>query len=189
MKLVHKLGAIAITGAMGAIASAIYLSTAIAGKTNALKPCTDTLTAAHKGMAIAQIATARDSKKDTDYVVFAVGAINAPAYWEPLVAVNSGVCRIVNGDRMDSDKPISNFTTPEIAEKLSSLVWIRKIATAGGKKQFEASLTNAVKESDKPLLMPSEIYNSLNKLGIKIPDKIKPFDGVPTPQQLGEDRH
>ena len=189
MKLTKKIGVIGLGVGLAAITSAIYLSTAIAGKGNALKPCVETLKAAHKNTAIVQISNARDNDTQTDYVVYAVGAMDRPEYWEPLVAVNSGVCRILNADREDSDKPISNFVPPPIAEKLTSMILIRKIATLGGTKAFEDSLAKAAKESKKPLLMPTENYNSLKKLGVKIPANIKAFDGVPKPAQLEEDRH
>lgn len=170
-------------------ASAVYLCTAIAGKGTAINPCIKTLKAASGNRKIVQIATATDQDKQTDYVVFAVGEIDKAGYWEPLVSVNSGVCRILNASRDDEDHPVSEFVSKDIAEKLTTLVLIKKIDKSGGKKQFEAALAYAATHSKKPLLMPVENYNSLKKLGVKIPANIKPFSGIPTPKQVEEERH
>ena len=182
--MVIGVSAIALTAA-----SAIYLSTAIAGKQTAIDPCVKTLKAASGDRKIVQIATATDQGKQTDYVVFSVGAMDKAGYWEPLISVNSGVCRLLNGDREDSDRPVSEFVSKDIAEKLTTLILIRKIATAGGKKKFEAALAGAAKESKNPLLMPVENYESLKKLKVAIPANIKPFSGVPKPEQVEIDRH
>jgi hypothetical protein len=185
-KVVRVIGisAIALT-----ITSAVYLRVAIAGKDTAIDPCFKTLKAASGDRKIAQVASATDHSKQTDYVVFTVGDIDKAGYWEPLVSVNSGVCRILNANREDEDHPVSEFVSKEIAEKLTTLVLIKKIEKSGGKKAFEASLAAAAKNSKKALLMPVENYDSLKKIGIKIPDNIKPFNGIPTPKQLEEERH
>jgi hypothetical protein len=171
------------------LGSIAILRVAVASKETALKPCLETLSAVSGDKVIAQIASTTDQDKATDYVVLSVGALDKPGYWEPFVSVNSGVCRILNGDRDDSDHPISEFVPQSTAEKLTALVLIRKIKQTGGIKQFETALSNVALHSKKPLLMPVENYNSLKKMGVKIPPNVKPFDGVPDPKNLEEERH
>jgi hypothetical protein len=171
------------------IGSVAVLRVAVANKESALKPCLETLKAVSSNKAIAQIASAVDQDKATDYVVYSVGSLDKAGYWEPLLAINSGVCRILNADREDSDHPISEFVPQAIAEKLTALLLIKKIELTGGKQKFEAALSDVASKSKKPLLMPAENYKSLKKMGVKIPSNVKPFDGVPDPKQVEEERH
>jgi hypothetical protein len=160
----------------------------IGQKNEPLRPCLEMLKGDSKAkIPYVRLAHYEDGPTETDYYVYSVGQMGLTAYWEPLISVNSGVCRILNGARNESDRPFGEFVSPAIAKKLTIAVIERKFEAMGGKTQFEKMLAEDVAKSKKHVLMPNENYEALKQLGVKIPANVKPFDGVPNPKQLEEE--
>ena len=163
--------------------SLLIARTVIGQKNEPLRPCLAEFEQAKK----TYVRLAHVESNDIDYYVYSVGKMIQPGYWEPLIEVQSGVCRILNVKRDDSDHPLSEYVDPAIAKKLAVLVIERKIAAMGGKEAFEASLAEEAKGKKKPLLIPTEYYEALKSLNVKMPLNVKPFDGVPKPSQVEEE--
>jgi hypothetical protein len=163
---------------------ALLVARVVIGQKNApLRPCLAEFEQAKK----TYVRLAHVEQGDVDYYVYSVGKMTQPGYWEPLIEVQSGVCRVLNAKRDDSDHPLSEYVDPAIAKKLAVAAIERKLEAMGGKKVFEAQLAADAKGKKKPLLIPTEYYEALKSLGVKIPPNVKPFDGVPNPSQVEEE--
>jgi hypothetical protein len=175
------IGLLVLVGTTGV--SLFIARTVIGQKNEPLKPCLAEFETAKK----TYVRLAHYETKDTDYYVYSVGAMTKPGYWEPLISVQSGVCRILNAKRDDSDHPLSEFVEPEIAKKLAVAAIERKFKAMGGKDKFEKLLVDEAANSKKPLLIPTEEYEALKQLEVKMPPNVKPVDGVPDPKQVEEE--
>jgi hypothetical protein len=164
--------------------SLLIARTVIGQKNEPLRPCLAEFEQAKKSY----VRLAHYEATDIDYYVYSVGKMTKPGYWEPLIEVQSGVCRILNAKRDDSDHPLSEYVDPAIAKKLAVAVIERKFEAMGGKKAFEAMLEAEAKGKKKPLLIPTEYYEALKSLNVKMPPNVKPFDGVPKPNEVEEER-
>jgi hypothetical protein len=158
--------------------------TVIGMKNEPLRPCLDQFEQAKKSY----VRLAHVESNDIDYYLYSVGSMTKPGYWEPLIEVQSGVCRVLNEKRDDSDHPLHEFVEPAIAKKIAVQSIERKFKAMGGKEAFEAMLAAEAKGKKKPLLMPTEEYEALQTLGVKLPSNLRPFDGVPKPSQVEEER-
>lgn len=165
------------------VVSILVARTVIGQKNEPLRPCLAEFEQAKQ----TYVRLAHHEGKEIDYYVYSVGRMSEADYWEPLIEVQSGVCRVLNANRDDSDHPLSEYVEPAIAKKLVTSVIERKFKALGGQKKFEATLAEEAKASKKPLLMPRENYEALKSLGVKIPANVKPFDGVPEPSQVEEE--
>ena len=159
--------------------------TVIGQKNEPLRPCLAQFDQAKR----TYVRLAYVEANEIDYYVYSVGQMTKPGYWEPLIEVQSGVCRILNAKRENSDHPLHEFVEPAVAKKLAVAVIERKFKSMGGKEAFEAMLAAEAKGAKKPLLIPTEDYEALKTLGVKLPSNVKPFDGVPKPSQVEEERH
>jgi hypothetical protein len=182
--MLKKIGIGLLVLIVSAGVSLLVARTVIGQKNEPLRPCLAEFEQAKKSY----VRLAHYEANDIDYYIYSVGKMTQPGYWEPLIEVQSGVCRILNAKRDDSDHPLSEYVDPAIAKKLAVAVIERKIEAMGGKKAFEAMLAAEAKGKKKPLLMPTEYYEALKSLKVKIPPNVKPFDGVPKPSQVEQER-
>jgi hypothetical protein len=175
------IGLLVVMGSAGL--SLLIARTVIGQKNEPLKPCLAEFEQAKKSY----VRLAHVESSDIDYYLYSVGNMTKPGYWEPLIEVQSGVCRILNAKRDDSDHPLSEYVEPAIAKKIAIASIERKLKAMGGKEAFETMLAAEAKGKKKPVLIPTEEYEALRTLNVKMPSNVKPFDGVPNRKQLEEE--
>jgi hypothetical protein len=174
-------------------AIAILVGRAVIGQNMApLKPC---LTQITKGIPqsndrpnYVELASLEDKATESKYYVYSVGPMSAPGYWEPVIKVQSGICRVLT-KRDDRDHLISEYVAQPIAKQLNKMALSRKIKTMGGPMVLQQELEKEAAAAKKVLYMPQETYDAMVEIGVKPPAKVKPIDYVPSYKDLEEDRH
>jgi hypothetical protein len=174
-------------------AIAILIGRAVIGQNMApLKPCLAQIT---KGIQqssdrpnYVELASLEDKATEAKYYVYSVGPMSAPGYWEPVIKVQSGICRVLT-KRDDRDHLISEYVAQPFAGQLNKMVLSRKIKTMGGPIILQKELEKEAAASKKNLFMPRETYDAMDAMGVKLPAKVKPIDHIPSYKDLEEDRH
>jgi hypothetical protein len=139
-----------------------------------IKPCTTKLGAVYF------FAKQQVKQTQTDYYLLRTDKPNQDYYHAPVVSLRNGACQLLTPRQNGSPVPLTSVMDPKIAEKLMVDAFKVIIKEAGGLEAFEQGFMEEFKKNNKPLLMPSESYYALKKLGVKLPDNIKPFDGMST---------
>jgi hypothetical protein len=125
----------------------------------------------------------RVKQTQTTYYLLRTDKPNQDYYHAPVVSLRDGACQLLTPRQNGSPVPLTSVMDPAIAQRLMVDAFKKIIQEAGGLEAFEQGFMEEFKKNNKPLLMPSESYYALKKLGVKLPDNIKPFDGMPTPER------
>ncbi len=139
-----------------------------------IKPCTTKLGTVYF------FAKQQVKQTQTAYYLLRTDKPNQDYYHAPVVSLRNGACQLLTPRQNGSPVPLTSVMDPEIAQKLMVDAFKKIIKEAGGLEAFEQGFMEEFKKNNKPLLMPSESYYALKKLGVKLPDNIRPFDGMPT---------
>ncbi len=142
-----------------------------------IKPCTKKLGTVYF------FAKQRVKQTQTAYYLLRTDKPNQDYYHAPAVSLRNGACQLLTPRQNGSPVPLTSVMDPEIAQKLMVDAFKKIIKEAGGLEAFEQGFMEEFKKNNKPLLMPSESYYALKKLGVQLPDNIRPFDGMPTPDR------
>jgi hypothetical protein len=193
LKKVGKRIGIGLTVLMTSAAIAILVARTVIGQNMApLKPCFDQIT---KGIQqssdrpnYVELASLEDKTTESKYYVYSVGPMTAPGYWEPVIKVQAGVCRVLT-KRDDRDHLISEYVAQPLAGQLNKIALARKIKTMGGPMVLQRELEKEAAAAKKTLFMPQETYDAIVANGVKLPAKVKPIDHIPSYKDLEEDRH
>ena len=107
---------------------------------------------------------------------------------EILVSIVNGICSRLNVSTDGIDYPFARYIDKEIAIQLNQQIWAKRIEQVGGKEAFEKDLAEFAKQpafqtrrNQKPkppeaIYMPFDKYEALTRLGVKLPDNVKPAD-------------
>jgi hypothetical protein len=123
----------------------------------------------------------RVKQTQTTYYLLKTDKPNQDYYHAPVVSLRNGACQLLTPRQNGSPVPLTSVMDPAIAQKLMIDAFKKIIKEAGGIEAFEQGFMEEFKKNNKPLLMPSESYYALKKLGVKLPENIQPFDGMTTP--------
>jgi hypothetical protein len=123
----------------------------------------------------------RVKQTQTTYYLLKTDKPNQDYYHAPVVSLRNGACQLLTPRQNGSPVPLTSVMDPAIAQKLMVDAFKKIIKEAGGIEAFEQGFMEEFKKNNKPLLMPSESYYALKKLGVKLPENIQPFDGMTTP--------
>ncbi len=142
-----------------------------------IQPCTTKLGTVYF------FAKQRVKQTQTTYYLLKTDKPNQDYYHAPVVSLQDGACKLLTPRQNGSPVPLTSVMDPAIAQELMVDAFKKIIKEAGGIEAFEQGFMEEFKKNNQPLLMPSESYYALKKLGVKLPDNIKPFDGMPTPER------
>jgi hypothetical protein len=140
-----------------------------------IQPCTKKLGTVYF------FAKQRVKQTQTTYYLLKTDKPNQDYYHAPVVSLRDGACQLLTPRQNGSPVPLTSVMDPAIAQKLMVDAFEKIIKEAGGIEAFERGFMEEFKKNNKPLLMPSESYYALQKLGVKLPANIQPFDGMTTP--------
>lgn len=142
-----------------------------------IQPCTTKLGTVYF------FAKQRVKQTQTTYYLLKTAKPNQDYYHAPVVSLQNGACKLLTPRQNGSPVPLTSVMDPAIAQKLMVDAFAKIIREAGGIEAFERGFMEEFKKNNKPLLMPSESYYALKKLGVKLPENIQPFDGMTTPDR------
>jgi hypothetical protein len=142
-----------------------------------IQPCTTKLGTVYF------FAKQRVKQTQTTYYLLKTDKPNQDYYHAPVVSLRNGACQLLTPRQNGSPVPLTSVMDPAIAQKLMVDAFEKIIGEAGGIEAFERGFVEEFKKNNKPLLMPSESYYALKKLGVELPENIQPFDGMTTSNQ------
>ncbi len=125
-------------------------------------------------------ATLITTHEDSGRTLYWVRSKNADDVMQPLIALKDGECQVLNPLVDGSEVPLVSVIDPEIAKALAIANYRQIFEQVGGKEKFEAGLHQYAAQSEpETFWMPTENYEALKELGVKLPANAKPTATTP----------